>query len=529
MKRTAHRRIAAAIILSLFTSLLPMAAVSQSRIGDSASNPLVIAYNGGAVTLDPIMRAENTTFSWQRHIFDTITIQDANTGRPLPHIATSWKIVGQNRWRFELRKGVKFQNGREMTSQDVADSIMDTATNPKAQLRYYLVSVASADPAGPNAVIITTKESNPLLPLDLANVPVMPELEIKRDGRAFLDTHPIGTGPYEFVSWLAQDHLTLKTWSGYWGPKPAFDNVKLENIPNGATRLAGLLSGQIQVAEKVDPSDFARVKSSGTSYITAIGGVRVIYLAMDDWRKDDTPGIPGGKNPFLDVRVRKAVYEAIDVNALRDKIFYGAAVPATQWLGSSLEEHDPSLKRFPYDPVAAKKLLADAGYPDGFTVRLDAPNDRYLDDALVAQAIGGMLQNVGIKVQVNAETKAVFFPQVDKGDFTMYMAGWGPNDPFSNWNAVFHCRDQAHGYGIPANREHYCNPKADDIMLRAGSIFDEKFRVPVERQAYAIAERQDFAYIPLYWEDVIAGVNDHVNWQSRPADELILAWMMTRK
>jgi len=446
----------------------------------------------------------------------------------LPHIVTSWKIVGQNRWRFELRKGVRFQNGRPMTAQDVADSIVDTATNPKAQIRYYLTSVASAATDGPNAVIVTTNSPNPLLPLDLANVPVMPELEIKRDGRGFMDTHPIGTGPYEFVSWLAQDHLDLHVWSGYWGPKPAFSYVKLENIPNGATRLAALLSGQVQVAEKIDPQDFDRVKHSGSAYITAVGGVRIIYLAMDDWRKNDTPGVPGGKNPFLDPRVREAVYKAIDVNALKEKIFNGAAVPATQWTGIQLESYDPSLKRFPYDPAAAKKLLADAGYPNGFTVRLDAPNDRYLDDSLVAQAIAGMLGNVGITVQVNAVTKAVFFPNMDKGDFSMYLAGWGPNDPISNWSAVFHCKDAAHGYGV-TNREHYCNPKADEIIARAASIFDPTFRIPTEREAYRLADRRDFAYVPLYWEDVIAGVNNHINWESRPADELILAWMMTRR
>ena len=522
------RRLFALFAMASLIFAVPRAALPQSRIGDSASNPLIIAFNGGAVTLDPIMRAENTTFAWQRHIFDTITIQDGQTGKPLPHIATTWKIVGQNRWRFELRKGVKFQNGRPMTSQDVADSIMDTATNPKAQIRYYLVSVASAQPAGPNAVIVTTKEPNPLLPLDMANVPVMPELEIKRDGRGFLDSHPIGTGPYEFVNWLAQDHLNLRTWNGYWGSKPAFSYVKLENVPNGATRLAGLLSGQIQVAEKIDPQDFARVKSSGSAYVTAVGGVRIIYLAMDYWRKDDTPGVPGGKNPFLDVRVRKAVYQAVDVNALKDKIFNGAAVPATQWTARQLESYDPSLKRFPYDPAAAKKLLAEAGYPNGFTVRLDAPNDRYLDDSLVAQAIAGMLGQVGINVQVNAVTKAIFFPNMDKGNFSMYMAGWGPNDPISNWDAIFHCKDSANGFGV-TNREHFCSAKADQIIARASSIFDEKFRVPAERQAYVIADRQDFAYVPLYWEDVIAGVNNHVNWQSRPADELILAWMMTRK
>jgi len=527
VSRNAHRLFAAAAILSAL-AVVPRAALPQSRIGDSPQNPLVIAFDGGAVTLDPIMRAENTTEGWQRHIFDTLTIQNPKTGRPEPRIVTSWKIVGQNKWRLELRKGVKFQNGRAMTPEDVAESIMDTKTNPKAQLKSFAASVASAVPDGPNAVIVTTTTPNPLLPLDLTQIPLMPELEIKRDGRAFLDQHPIGTGPYEFVDWLAQDHLDLKAWKGFWGPKPAYTYVKLENIPNGATRLAGLLSGQIQVAEKIDPQDFARVKSSGTAYITALGGVRIIYLAMDYWRKTGSPGVPGGNNPFMDPRVRKAVYQAIDVNALRDKIFNGAAVPATQWNAPAIEDYDPSLKRFPYDPAASKKLLAEAGYPNGFTVRLDATNDRYLDDSEVAQAIGGMLQNVGIDVKVNAETKAVFFPAMNKGDFTMYMAGWGTTDPVSAWDSLYICRTPTTKLGF-ANREHYCNPKADNTMARAAGIFDEKFRIQAEREAYAIANRQDFAYIPLYWEDVIAGVNNHVGWESRPADEFIFAWAMTRK
>jgi peptide/nickel transport system substrate-binding protein len=526
VKRTGFRFLVAIALIALVVA--PQTASSQARPGDSASSPLVIAYNGGAVTLDPIMRAENTSYAWQRHIFDTITIQDPKNGTAQPRIATSWKIVGQNRWRIELHKGVKFQNGRAMTSQDVADSIMDAASNPKAQIRNFLVTVAKADPDGPNAVIITTKTPNPQIPLDLSQIPVMPELEIKRDGRTFLDAHPVGTGPYEFVSWLAQDHLDLHAWNGYWGPKPAFNYVKLENISSGATRLAALLSGQVQVAEKIDPQDFDRVKRTGSAYITAVGGVRIIYLSMDDWRKTGTPGVPGGVNPFMDPRVRRAVYQAIDTNALRDKIFNGAAVPATQWVAPAIESFDPSVKRLPYDPAAAKKLLAEAGYPNGFTVRLDATTDRYLDDSTVAQALAGMLGQAGINVQVNAVTKTIFFPNMDKGDFTMYLAGWGTTDAISAWETVFHCRDNAAGYGF-TNREHYCNPSADLTMARAASIFDPHFRIGAERQAYAVAERKDFAYIPLYWEDVIAGVNNHVAWESRPSDELILAWMMTRK
>lgn len=522
-----HRTNVAAASLAAALILAPAGASPEAAFGDAPGSPLAIAFKGGATTLDPIARSENTSYSWQRHIFDTLTFQD-RSGRPQPRIVTTWRISGQNRWRLTLRQGVKFQNGRTMTAEDVAESIMDAATNPKSQVRNYVVNVSKAEAAGADAVEVTTSRPDPALPLELTQIPVMPEQEIKREGRGFLDQHPIGTGPYQFVSWLAQDNLVLQSWNGYWDRKPAFSHVKLASIPNDATRLAALVSGQVQVAEKVDPQDFDRIRRSATAYLSTIGGVRVIYLSMDAWRKTGSPGIPGGgKNPFVDPKVRKAVYQAIDVNALRQKIFNGEAVPATQFVAPAIESYDAGKKRFPYDPAAAKKLLTEAGYPNGFTVRLDAPNDRYLDDSLVAQALAGMLGQVGITVQVNAIPKAVFFPQVDKGDFTMYMAGWGTIDPVSAWNTLYHCRDEVHGYG-GVNREHYCNPKLDAMMARAASIFDQRFRIRAEREAYDLADRQDFAYVPLYWEEVIAGVNAHVRWDSRP-DELIFAWQMTRK
>jgi len=508
-------------------ALIATLGAGPAGFGDTAQSPLAIAYKGGATTLDPIARSENTSYAWQRHIFDTLTIQD-RSGRAQPRIVTAWKISGQNRWRLSLHKGVKFQNGRTMTSADVAASIMDAATNPKSQVRNFVVNVSKAEPAGADAVEVTTSRPDPLLPLELTQIPVMPEQEVKRDGRAFFDQHPIGTGPYKFVGWLAQDNLVLESWDGYWDRKPAFRYVKLTSIPNDATRLAALVSGQVQVAEKVDPQDFDRVRRSGTTYLSTVGGERVIYLSLDDWRKTGSPGISGeSKNPFIDPRVRRAVFQAVDVNALRQKIFAGEAIAATQFIAPAVESYDASKKRLPYDPAAAKKLLAEAGYPNGLTVRLDATNDRYLDDSLVAQALAGMLAQAGITVQVNAIPKAVFFPQMDKGEFSMFLAGWGTTDPVSAWNTLYHCRDQAQGYGT-VNREHYCNPKADAMMARAASIFDPAFRARAERQAYELADGEDFAYLPLYWEEVIAGVNAHVGWQSRP-DELILAWQMTRK
>ena len=507
--------------------LLALPPAAHAATGDSAQHPLVVAFKGGATTLDPIMRSETTTESWQRNIFDTITILSPQ-GKPMPRIAVAWKNLAPLSWQLTLRSGVTFQNGMPMTAADVGRSIMDAASNPKSQMREFVNDVTGYKVVNATTLDVAFSRPDPLFAIHLSSIPVMPEALIEKEGRAAFAAHPIGTGAYRFVSWLAEDHLDLRAWKGYWGKPVAFKFVRLESIPNGATRLAALLSGQVEIAEKIDPEDFARVKNSGRAHITSIPGTRTMYLAMDDWRKTGSPGMaPGANNPFLDPRVRKAVYEAIDVGLLRAKIFNNAATVATQFMPPLMESYDPGLKRFPYSLADARKLLAAAGYPHGFTVRLDATNDRYLEDSLVAQALAGMLQPAGITVHVNAIPKAVFFPQMNRGDFTMYLAGWGSIDPLSTWNSLFHCRDAKRGFGH-VNREHYCSQPADALMAKAADSFDDTTRIKLERAAYAIADRKDIAYIPLYFQDEIAGVANGVVWNERP-DGLILAWQMLRK
>ncbi len=415
---------------------------AQAAIGDSPQTALAIAFNGGGVTLDPIMRAESTTTAWQQEIFDTVTLEGTH-GELLPRIATKWESIDPHTWRLTLREGVKFQDGTPMTADDVGQSILDTGQNPKSQFRETVNGVTGYKVVSPNVIDVSFNRPDPTFPVHLQAVPVMPEALIKKEGRQAFADHPIGTGPYKFVSWLADDHLDIAAWDGFWGTQPEFKYVHLESIPNGATRLASLLSGQIQVAEKVDPSDFQRVKDSGKAYITMTPGQRTMYLSMDYWRETGSPGMPSGqKNPFMDPRVREAVLMAINVGAIRNKIFNGAAEIATQFTPHGVEGFDSSLKPIPYDVAGAKKLLAEAGYPNGFEVRLDGPNDRYLQDSLVEQAIGGLLGQAGIKVKVNSVPKAVFFPAMDKGDFTMYFAGWGSNSAVTTWGAVYHCKDR---------------------------------------------------------------------------------------
>lgn len=515
-------------LLFLATSItVAVPTISYAAIGDSPQHPLVVAFQGGAVTLDPIMRSENTAYSWQREIFDTITVRNRH-GHVEPRIALRWKNLTPLSWKLVIRSGVKFQNGSKLTLADVGESILDAADNPKSQMRAYVGDVKGYKVVGPHAIKVTFTQPDPFFPTHLANVPVMPESLIKKEGRAKFDQDPIGTGPYQFVSWQADDHLVLKAWSGFWGKSPAFKYVKFVAIPNNATRVSSLLSGQVQVAEKVLPQDFERIKSSGKAYVTVAPGERTMYLAMDDWRKTGSPGLPAGhKNPFLSKKVREAVSLAINRKLLNEKIFNGSMTVADQFMPSSMEGYNKARSRIPYNIKKAKSLLAQAGYAHGFKVRLDAPNDRYLYDSLVAQALGGMLSNIGITVDVNAIPKAVFFPNLDRGKFTMYYAGWGNTDPISTYDALFHCRNSSKGYG-QVNREHYCDHKVDHIMARAASTFDTPKRQQLERKAFRIADTKDYAYIPLYYQNVIAGVAKNVGWKSRP-DELILAWQMSRR
>src|SRR5271170_2137787 len=253
------RSIAAGVTFTLCVALAAPGA--NAAIGDSPNQPLLLAFNGGAVTLDPIMRAESTTTAWQQHIFDTITIEGTH-GELEPRIAVKWQSVDPTTWRLTLRQGVKFQDGTAMTPDDVGESILDTGQNPKSQFREDANDVTGYEVVSPDTVDVTFSRPDPQFPLHLEAIPVMPEALIKKEGRQAFANHPIGTGPYKFVSWLADDHLDLAAWDGFWGPKPAFTYVHLESIPDGETRVASLLSGQIQVAEKIDPADLQRVNNS---------------------------------------------------------------------------------------------------------------------------------------------------------------------------------------------------------------------------------------------------------------------------
>ncbi len=484
---------------------------------------LVIAFQGGATTLDPMMRNETTAMTWQRHMFDNLTVYDRE-GVIQPWIVTGWENVDETTWRVTVRDGVTFHDGSTMTAQDVAFSIMRAATHPRSEMRGAVGGVVGANVIDDSTIEVLTAGPDPLLPEHLNAVRVVPEALLESMGEQAFAEDPVGTGPYTFVGWLAEDHLNLQAYPGFWGPAPAFEHVRLEVIPSGATRVAALLSGEIDIAVEVLPQDLPRVAASADAYVTQVPGLRLIYLAMDHVR-EDTPGMDE-PNPFLDLRVRQAVFHAIDMDLIASRVMSGASTPAPQFYAPFNEGFDPSIERLPYDPERARQLLAEAGYADGFSLRFDAPNDRYLNDALIAQAIGGMLREVGLDVEVNAVPRAVFFgDHFNTGNSTMAMSGWASFDTSNTLLSIFHCWDEEAGLGR-FNPFWYCNPEVDAMILEANNVFDPGDRAAAYTEIMRISQVEDVAYVPLHYQNEVAAVRTGLDFEMR-ADGYVFATDVT--
>lgn len=502
--------------------------IAHAKPGDAPDDPFIVAFQGGADSLDPIMRSVTVAYSWQRGIFDTITHQLRN-GDVVPRIATSWKNIEPLQWELKIRQGVKFHDGSPLTAKDVGESIMDTRNNPKSQMQVYVSSVKDYEVVDDETLLINFSAPDPVFPVHLTNVVAMPEKLIEEKGRDAFAQAPIGTGPYKLVEWQTDDYLVLEAWDGFWGDAPDFKHVRYQKIPNNSTRVSSLITGDSHVAENIAPSDFDRIEKENGLKITTNPGRRIMFLGLDYHNEENSPGIDGGgKNPFMDKRVREAVSLSIDRGLLANKIFNDAVTEAAQFLPPSSLAFNDELPAIEPNLDKAKALLAEAGYEDGFKVRFDASNDRYLYDSLVAQGIAGFLKKADLSVSVDAVPMTIFLSQrLRKGESSMYMLGWGNSNSLSTWRSVFHCKNPEEGVG-DTNFIEYCNPDADALIDQAMETFDDDERNKLILEAYDIAINQDFAYIPLYYQSEIAGLKTDIEWTPRQ-DGIILPWEFTVK
>ncbi len=505
------------------TSRTALAALllAGSVFGASAQD-LKIGVASEATSVDPHFHNVGQNNALRRHIFQSLVGADENQ-KPVPQLATSWRTVDETTWEFKLRPGVTFSNGKPFTGRDFVYSVcrIPLVENSPSNFTIATKGIEAIESPDPQTLIIRTKTPYPLLPIEMSVFGIISadafgadaEVKFAKGGCSGLGTPPksadfndpgkaIGTGPYKLKEYTRGTQLVVERNDSFWGTKPHWKTVTFRPITSAGPRVAALLAGDVDMIENPPIQDFDRIKGAGFDLVQGLSN-RIIYIHLDQFTGPDwkTPGVKGTeKNPFLDKRVREAVSKAINRDAIVERIMGGVAVPAGQLLPVPLFGSSPDLKPDRFDPEAARKLLAEAGYPNGFELVLGSPNDRYINDEKVAQAVAQMLTRIGIRTTVDSMTASTFFSRRNKYDFSAYLAGWGADtgEMSNSLAALVATQNYAPGFGN-TNRGRYSNKTVDELTAKALTTIDDKAREDLLRQA-SKAAMQDYGIIPLHFE-----------------------------
>ncbi len=502
MRRFACGTLAMPALRATLAILALAALLAAGSPGAAAPLTITIANQGDAATLDGHMRNETTTQMIQLHVYDRLVAFDAGV-KLRPQLATAWKRPDPTTWIFTLRQGVRFHNGEPFDAAAAAWNLNRAKTHPKSEFKAYVGGIAEARALDATTLEIKTAGPRPDLLTNLNQIMMLPPRYVEEKGDAYVARNPVGTGPYRFVEWVKDERIVLEANPDYWGGAPAIGRVVFRPIPEDATRAAALITGEVDVVWGVAVQDVPRIEAARDLQVLRSPTQRVIYLSFDMHRRSDSPGVGPGPNPFADVRVRRAVYHAIDIDGIIKAVMGGSGYPATQFVTEPVFGYNPQVKRLPYDPARAKQLLAEAGFPRGFTARLDCPNDRYVNDAALCDAVAGQLRKVGLSITPNAVPKAVFFPQIDRFETSFYLAGWGTLDTGATLAAVVHTNDKERGTGR-INRGRYSNPEVDRLIQQGLVTLDDRVREALYRKATAIA-MDEVAWVPLHQQEMILG------------------------
>ena len=497
--------------------------VALSAVGVVASAQTVrIANQGDALSMDPHSLNETLQLSVTGNVYEPLVGRNKDLSLT-PMLATSWKQTSPTVWRFELRKGVQFHDGTPFTADDVVFSLARTQVEG-SDMKSYTNDFKEVRKIDSHTVEIETKTPFPILPDVLSLVYIMSkkwcetnQATVPVDRRKGVENTASfkanGTGPFR-VRERQPNVRTVFTRNGsYWGKiEGNVTEVVFTPIGNDATRVAALLSGEVDVMEPVPVQDIDRVNSSANTRAVTGPELRTIFLGMDQKRDELLYSNVKGKNPFKDKRVRQAFYQAIDIEGIKKTVMRGASNPSAQLVGPGINGFQPEMKRLPYDVEAAKKLMAEAGYPNGFEVSMNCPNDRYVNDGRICQTLAANLSRINVKINLQAETKGTYFPKVLRRDTSFYMLGWTPAtyDAHNAMNAIMRCVDDK-GAG-QFNLGAYCNPKVDELTLKVQAETDKNKRNAYIKEAFDL-HAADVGHIPLHQQALadVSGSYDEKN------------------
>ena len=471
---------------------------------------------GDSLTLDPHAQNEGPTHMVSRQVYEGLVTRAIDMSIK-PQLSTSWKTTDPETWVFTLRKGVKFEDGSLLKASDVEFSI-NRALTGTSDVKELINSITSVKALNNSTIEIKTKGPNPILLNQLVQIFIMSESWSKKNGcetaqdynasqETFCSINAMGTGPFKITLREQNTRTIFERNDNWWGDQSQHNIDKIELLPikNDATRVAALLSGDIDFTNFTPAQDINRIKNSSMHKVVSAAQSRTIFFGMDQGVDELRSSNVKGKNPFKDKKVRLAFYHALDMNAIKKKIMRGLSEPAGMITFPGVQGYTKQLdKRLSYDPKLSKKLLADAGYPEGFEITLDCPNNRYINDEAICVAAVGMLAKVGIKVNLDSQPKSIHFKDLKGGLSDFYMLGWGVPTFDSHYVYSFLLKSDGSW-----NKSGFKNDRVDALV---GTMLTE---TNLDKRNANIAEawsivQDNMPYLPLHHQVISWGSKSNV-------------------
>ena len=478
------------------------------------------ADQGDVVSMDPYFFNESFLINFTGNIYESLT----GRGKKLevtPELATDWKQTAPTVWRFNLRKNVKFHDGTPFTADDVIFSL-ERIRGEGSDLKSHVAEIREVRKIDDHAIDIVTRAPFPILPEVISIWRIMPKAWCEKnnstrpsDVRKGIENHASqntnGTGPFILKSRQAGVRTVLVPNPNWWGKaEHNLTEVIFTPIGNDATRVAALISGEIDMMQPVPLQDVARLSANPNLKVMQGAELRTVFLGMDQKRDELMFSSVKGKNPFKDVRVRRAFYQAIDIEAIRKTTMRGASSPTALMVAPGINGFTQEQnKRLPYDPEAARKLLAEAGYASGFEVGMMCPNDRYVNDGEICQAVAAMLARIGVKVNLTTESKATYFSKILRRDTSFYMLGWTPST-YDSHNAIFSLiASPGEGGRGQFNLGQYANARVDELATAIAAESDAKKRQAMISEVFKL-HHDEVGHLPLHQQVLSWGMKKNV-------------------
>lgn len=488
------------------------------------------SFQGDALTMDPYHNNETMTLDFLSNIYEGL-VRRGKSMEIEPALATEWTTRTPDTWRFKLRPGVKFHDGTPFTADDVIFSL-ERAKSEASDVKPFVQGIKTIRKIDDVTIDIVTDGPRPILLNSIVRWYILPKswfekhntVKVHKLGTAetnYAALHANGTGPFMLKS-RQPDVQTVLVQNPQWWDKAEHNITEaiFRPIKADATRVAGLLSAELDMMYPVPLQDITRVSRTTGVKVMQNPEVRTIFLGLDVSRDQLLYSSVKGANPFKDRRVRLAFYQAIDIKAIHEKVMFGASRPTALVIGPGITGFDVKLdQRFPYDVEASKRLLAEAGYPNGFEVTFDCPNDRYVNDEAICQAVTAMLAKVGVKVRLNAQTKAKHFQKIRAKDTSFYLLGWTPAslDMHETFSYIVTT-------GSEWNIGGYSNPKVDELLGRIAVEINANNRQALISEAMKLA-KEDIAQLPLHQQTLAWGAKSNVDLVQLADNSFALRWV----